>query len=126
MYRLMGAWVGGRLVASVAYRAKETHHLAGVSLGTIVDLLSEPTRVGFDMAALLVGTVVARMAAEGTDVTICQIDRGARLTSALRRNGFFRALGRHAGFRPVLARGFQIDARATGSATFTGADYDMG
>jgi GNAT superfamily N-acetyltransferase len=125
-YRLMGAWVDGRLVASVAYRAKETHHLAGVMLGSIVDVLAEPTRVGDDMAALLVADAVARMATEGADVTICQIDRGARLASALRRNGFFRAPGRHAAFRPVLTRGLEADSRATSPASFTGADYDMG
>lgn len=125
-YGLMGAWVGERLVASIVYRVKETHHLAGFRLGSIVDVLAEPTCVGHDMAALLVGEAVARMVSEGADATICQFPASSRLTSALRRNGFWRVPGRHAAFRPVLVRGLEIDPSATRTAHLTGADYDMG
>lgn len=125
-YRVMGAWVDGRLLASIAYRAKKTHHLPGVMLGSIVDVMAEPTRMGERMAALLVGDAVVRMAVEGVDVTLCQMDPGSRLTSVLWRNGFFRVPGRHAAFRPVLARGLETDLGGTGAAHFTGADYDMG
>ena len=123
-YRTMGAWCDGRLAAAVVYRAKETRHLAGGAFGSIVDVLAESTVAGRRAAALLVAEAVARMTADGADVTVCQMRQESAAVRALRRNGFVRVPGRHAGFRPVLVRGLNCGPSASGH--LTGADYDMG
>jgi GNAT superfamily N-acetyltransferase len=124
-YRVMGAWFNGRLAASVVFRAKRTHHMPDLALASIVDLVAEPTPDGDRMAALLVAEAVFALAKEGADASICQMQPDFRLAAALMRNGFVRIPGRHAGFRPVVARGLEAAPTGTG-VHFTGADYDMG
>jgi len=123
-YQILAAYSGDRLVGYIICRVRSTQDAMGVSLGSIVDIVAEPTSEGDSAAALLVAEAVHRLNQRGVHAIFAQLSLPSRLASALRRNGFWRVPGRHRACRPIL---FQGDGEASkGTMHFTGGDYDMG
>ncbi len=123
-YETLAAYRGDRLVGYVICRVRETQLGWRACIGSIVDIVAEPSSEGDNSAALLVAEAVRRLTGQGVNAIIAQLSLPSRFSYALRRNGFWRIPKVHRANRPILFLG---DADASkGTVHFTAGDYDMG